>query len=185
MKVGNLELESSTDEQLMELYKKGKQPAFELIYNRHAGRVLNYMRKKLRNDKNAQDLTQEVFLKLHRSREQYDSNLALAPWIFSITRSVFLDFVKKTSLEDATPAEKFDQLPANIEAPGVIAKQTESAELLAGLPDMQKRVVALRVFDEATFDEIAKRLSTSPENARQLFSRGVRKLKASLGGKET
>lgn len=170
-----------SDEDLMELYQKGQHHVFDQIYSRYAGRILAYMKKKTGSDKNAQDLTQEVFLKLHRSRDQYNKMLPLAPWIFSISSSVFLDSVKKKSLEDATEPEKFD----SFQSVEVISEENQNSAMLDALPDQQKQVVGLRVFDEATFEEIATRLSTSPENARQIFSRGIRKLKSSLSGKES
>lgn len=173
--------DSISDEELMELYQKGEAHIFDQIYSRYAGRILAYMTKKTGSDKNAQDLTQEVLLKLHRSRDQYNKMLPLAPWIFSISSSVFLDFAKKKSLEDATAPEKFD----SYQALEVISQENQNSTILNTLPEQQKQAVALRVFDEATFEEIATRLSTSPENARQIFSRGIRKLKSSFSGKES
>lgn len=179
MKAANIE--KMSDEELMELYKKGEHHVFDQIYHRYAGRILSYLRKKTGSDRNAQDLTQEVFLKLHRSREQYNKMLPLAPWVFSISSSVFLDFTKKKSLEDITEPEKFDEF----QAAEVVSLESQKSSILNALPDQQKQVVALRVFDEATFEEIATRLETSPENARQIFSRGIRKLKSSINGKES
>lgn len=163
----------------MGLYQKGDEASFEVIYQRYSNRVLSYLLKKVKSDKTAQDLTQEVFLKLHRSRSQYNGLLPLAPWIFSISRSIFLDFTKKKSLEVATPPEEFDGLQA---VP--IAINNEPLELLDILPEEQRATISLRIVDEATFDEIALKLSTSPENARQIFSRGIRKLKSSFGKRE-
>jgi RNA polymerase sigma factor (sigma-70 family) len=175
--------EAKTDEELMALYQKGEEVAFQLIYQRFVGRILGYLRGKTGSDRNAQDLTQEVFLKLHRSREQYNKMLPLAPWIFSISRSVFLDFARKKSFENVTAPEDFDQFEgtAFADSPGL---SEESAKALAALPESQRQAVQLRVLDDATFEEIADRLSTTPENARQILSRGLKKLKASLVGKE-
>lgn len=173
------DLEQKTDEELMMLYQSGSIRAFDLIYQRYSSRVLAYLRKRCKSDRSADDLLQEVFLKLHRSRDQYNQMLPLAPWIFSISRSVFLDAVKKKNLEHSTEPEKFDHFPAALP----VSADT-NLELLETLPSQQKEVVSLRVFDDATFEEIASRLSTSPENARQIFSRGIRKLKSTLMGKE-
>lgn len=177
--------QAKTDEQLMELYQKGDAAAFELIYQRFASRILGFLRQKTGSDRKAQDLTQEVFLKLHRSRDQYNQMLPLAPWIFSISRSVFLDSVKKKTREDLTAPEEFDQIEDPKAEMDSGSLSEESSKALNTLPESQKQAVSLRVLDEATFEEIAERLSTSPENARQLFSRGMKKLKSSLSGKES
>lgn len=168
------DLQEMSDEDLMARYVKDDQMAFEILYHRHAGSVVGYLSKKTQSAKLAQDLAQEVFLKFHRSRHLYNSMLPLSPWLFSITRSVFLDFAKKKSFENPTSQEEFDKMSA--------PAQTEAETIdLSLLPDTQKQVVALRVYDEATFDEIASRLSTTPENARQIFSRAVKNLKSFLG----
>lgn len=172
---------SLSDEDLMELYQKDQVLAFEVLYQRFSARVMAYLRKRVGSEKAAQDLAQEVFLKLHRSKSQYNRMLAFAPWIFSITRSVFLDAAKKKNLEELTLPEEFDRLAAA----ELVSLGEARPEMLELLPDSQKQAVALRILDEATFDEIAARLSTSPENARQLFSRGLKQLKNRFKGKES
>jgi RNA polymerase sigma-70 factor (ECF subfamily) len=169
-------LQILSDEDLMDSYVKDDSMAFEILYQRYAGQVVGYLTQKTRSPKSAQDLAQDVFLKLHRSRHQYNKMLPFAPWLFSIARSVFLDSAKKRSLEDVTEDQVFDKLAA----PAMPV--TESIPLdLSVLPENQKTVVSLRVYDEATFDEIAQRLSTTPENARQIFSRGIKTLKTTFG----
>lgn len=168
-------LQIMSDEDLMDSYVKDDSMAFEILYQRYASQVVGYLTQKTRSPKSAQDLAQEVFLKLHRSRHQYNKMLPFAPWLFSISRSVFLDSVKKRSLEDVTEDQVFDK----IAAPNLF---NESAPVdLSVLSETQKTVVSLRVYDEATFDEIARRLSTTPENARQIFSRGMKTLKSAFG----
>lgn len=169
------DFEKQSDEQLMNSYIKDEMVAFEVLYSRYSAKVLGYLTQKTRSPKQAQDLMQEAFLKLHRSRHLYKSMLPFAPWLFSITRSVFLDFAKKKSLEDVTEIEKFDNLSV-IEA----SQDTVPDIDLSSLSATQKQVVALRVYDEATFEEIADRLSTTPDNARQIFSRAVKSLKSVL-----
>jgi RNA polymerase sigma-70 factor (ECF subfamily) len=157
----------------MDRYRNGDAMAFEILYRRYAPQVIGYLTKKCRSEKLAQDLAQEVFMKLHRSKHQYLQALPFAPWLFSITRSVFLDSAKKRSLEDTIGPEKFDQMSSPEE------KDSEKMDL-GSLPEFQKQAVAMRIYDEATFEEIAVKLSTSPENARQLFSRGLKNLKSAF-----
>jgi len=171
----NKNLQIMSDEDLMDSYVKDDSMAFEILYQRYAGQVVGYLTQKTRSPKSAQDLAQDVFLKLHRSRHQYNKMLPFAPWLFSIARSVFLDSVKKRSLEDVTENQVFEKLAA----PNLV---NESVPVdLSVLSETQKTVVSLRVYDEATFDEIAQRLSTTPDNARQIFSRGIKTLKSAFG----
>ena len=56
--------------------------------------------------------------------------------------------------------------------------------LLNILPSTSEKVVSMRIIDQATFDEIAGKLNTTPDNARQIFSRAIKKLRKSIVGKE-
>lgn len=181
-------LEDQSDEELMEMYRMEKDQtssklAFEILFKRHSGRVSGYLKKRLSNSKEAQDLVQEVFLKLHRSRHQYNSSLPFSPWLFSITRSVWLDGIKKRKIEQITDNEILEK----IVAPSQMLENSSlelDISVLKELPVTQKEAVSLRVIDESTFEEIALKLSTSPENARQLVSRGLKKLKLLLSLKK-
>lgn len=166
----------------MESYKMGETIAFELLFERHSGRVQGYLQKKLSSPKEAQDLVQEVFFKLHRSRHQYNGTLPFSPWLFSITRSIWLDHLKKRNFEDATDQGKLEALQPVVHMSRV--SDAAGLEILDQLSPSQKEAVGLRVFDEATFEEIATRLSTSPENARQLVSRGLKKLREIWGSRK-
>jgi len=123
---------------------------------------------------------QEVFFKLHRSKHLYNATLPFSPWIFSIARSVFLDFMKKKNLEDPVDTNDFDK----ITTPEPVAVEYDLQGLVSALPDSQREALSLRVYEDKTFEEIALRLSTSPENARQLISRGLKKIRQTLGRKE-
>lgn len=173
------EFVNKSDEELMLFYQSGSDRAFDIIYQRYGGRILGYLRKRTKSDGGAQDLMQEVFLKLHRSRSQYKANLPLAPWIFSVTRSVFLDSCKRVSKEESTTPEVLDAFES-IAATSV----NDRSELIELLEGPQRLAVSLRVFEEQAFEDIAKHLSTTPENARQVFSRGIRKLRSLVQGKE-
>lgn len=178
--MANNDLKNSSDEELMEIYKVGDSIAFEILFARHSGRIQAYLARKVFSQREAQDLLQEVFFKLHRSRHLYDSALPFSPWLFSIARSIWLDHVKKRKIEKDYELERITALtPSALPTP--IVELTNGNEFLERLPENQKEAVGMRVFDEATFEEIATKLSTSPENARQLVSRGLKKLKAVLG----
>jgi len=174
------DLKTKSDEELMESYQLGSTAAFDILFQRHSPRVFGFLAKRLVQKKEAEDLLQEVFFKLHRSKHLYNTTLPFSPWMFSITRSVLLDFAKKKNLEDPVDCSDFDQMPSAEAEPS----KNDFSEVLGALPQQQRQAVSLRVYDEQTFEEIALRLSTSPENARQLVSRGIKKLRQAFGRKE-
>ncbi len=149
----------------------GETQAFDILFQRHSPRVLGFLTRKTGSDKLAQDLLQEVFLKFHRSRHQYRAGLPLLPWLYSIMRSVMLDEFKKDHGEDIVDPAQLEQMPAAFPVDSGVPAGLEL------LPAPQRQAVTMRVLDDATFEEIAERLSTSQENARQLVSRALRKLK--------
>ncbi|OYZ21741.1 MAG: hypothetical protein B7Y39_08535 [Bdellovibrio sp. 28-41-41] len=174
------DLEAKSDEELMENYQMGNVAAFDILFHRHSARVQGFLSQRMGKKKDSHDLLQEVFFKLHRSKHQYNSTLPFAPWLFSITRSVLLDYAKKKNLEDPIDAKDLDQVSSEKHEP----IENDLSEVLAALPQTQRQAVQLRVYDDETFEEIAARLATSPDNARQLVSRGLKKLREILGRKE-
>lgn len=170
------DLEAKSDEELMENYQMGNVAAFDILFHRHSARVFGFLSQRMSKKKEAHDLLQEVFFKLHRSKHQYNGTLPFAPWLYSITRSVLLDYAKKKNLEDPVDSKDLDRVPSMKHE----HVESDLSEVLAALPQAQRQVVQLRVYNEETFEEIAARLSTSPENARQLFSRGLKKLREIL-----
>lgn len=171
------DLKTKSDEELMEAYQMGETLAFDILFQRHSGRVLGFLLKRLNKKKDAEDLLQDVFFKLHRSKHLYNKTLPFFPWMFSITRSVLLDSAKKKKLEDVVDVNDLDRFAT--ETPQSISN-VSVGEVLGALPQAQRQVLNLRIYDEKTFEEIASKLSTSPENARQLFSRGIKKLREIL-----
>lgn len=173
-------LENRSDEDLMELCTMGNAMAFEILFLRHSGRVLGFLRKRLGSSKDPQDVLQEVFFKLHRSKHLYNSSLPFSPWLFTITRSVLLDAVKRKNKEDSMPNHEIETLIESKQ--DTDPNQSRSGpdhplQSLKELPTLQAKAIHLRFTDDASFDEIARKLSTSPENARQLVSRGLNRLR--------
>ena len=152
-------LSEKTDEELMLAYQLGDENAFRELYSRHSGRVLGFLRARVREESKARDIFQATFLKLHRSKSRYNSSLPFVPWLFTICRNELVDAIRKErrSLEDS---QAFVPEPAVLQTAG-------SAEVgLSQLSEVQQKAVQLRYGDESSFDEIAKALGTSPSNAR-------------------
>lgn len=171
------------DEDLMDLYQKGDFSAFQTIYTRHSGRVLAYLKKKVSSD-TAQDLLQESFEKLHRSRDKYSSQYPFLPWIFTISRNTLMDYYKKSESKLINATNSSEDLIDNLVAPALEdSALSDLTHALSSLPLAQKRAIELRYMNEWSFSQIAVELETTEENIRQLISRGVKKLKLSFNKK--
>ncbi|MEK6704172.1 MAG: RNA polymerase sigma factor [Bdellovibrionota bacterium] len=178
------------DEELMLAYQNGDEKAFGLLYQRYSGRVYGYLSRRLKGDRElTDDLFQATFLKFHKSRFQYDASFKFAPWIFIICKSVLVDGVRKRGriLEDADSlhidaAVDSASQEASSAAPLSIVAAEGRIPAFGSLSAMQKTVLELRFNEDLSFDEIARKLDTSPINARQIVSRAVRRLRALMGG---
>jgi len=165
-----------SDEELMVMYQSGSEDAFQTLYRRHSAKIYGFLRSRVWNDERAAELYQEVFLKMHRSKNLYDKSLPVLPWIFSITKSVLVDGLR-ADRKSARDSEFQSEEPTQ---EGSLA---DVADLLTRLPESQRRVVEMRYVNEKTFEEIAEALQTSPQNARKVVSRAIAKLKTFAGRK--
>ena len=178
-----MRLNELTDEELMQLYQNGSVQAFVLLYARHSSKVFGFLKKRIKRDEKVNDIYQEVFIKIHRSKHLYNKSLPVLPWIFTVTKTVMIDELAKDKSSKYVQDFNFDLLSAvPIQS---IGDTQELNAMIRKLPDTQKHAVQMRFVDEKTFDEIAKTLKTSPTNVRQIISRGVKRLRAlmSEGGK--
>ncbi len=168
------EMKSLSDEVLMTKYKQGDELAFCELYQRHSSKVYGYLVQRLKERPVVDDVFQATLLKLHRSRGQYNPSFPFLPWLFTICRTVMIDAVRKkeNSIEDLSP-EYIEQAHA----------QTQDLEPKVSLPNLavlsesQKQAVTLRFAHDYSFDDISRRLETSPANVRQLISRAIKKLR--------
>lgn len=168
------ELNLKSDEELMVIYQNGQSAAFDLLYKRYSMKVYGYLKNSLKDANLTDDVFQGTFLKLHTSRTKYDPTFPFVPWLFTVCKSVMIDHLRKIKtikeVSNQEYLENFEQ---------VIAEEIELPNLNV-LPLSQKLAVDYRYRDDLSFDEIAKKLETSPINARKLISRAIQKLKITL-----
>lgn len=173
-------LKDRSDEELMTLYQSGDYAAFECLYERHSGRVFQYLKGKVSVEA-AKDLVQETFLKVHRSRGQYQAQYPFLPWLFTVARNSLNDFLKSSD-------QKVIRIEINADAlPGALLPITSEHDLSAalnGLPHVQRRAIELRYMNEWSFEKIAEEMNTTPENSRQIISRGIKKIRSLFKGEE-
>lgn len=170
--------ESSTDEELMQAYQDDDDTAFRLLFERHSSRVYGFLMNHLQNRGQVDDVFQATFLKLHQARRHYDPSFPFPSWLFTVCKSVLIDHARK---RDRIREDSNEELVA--QAKDQTSTEAESSVALDGLPPNQRTAVELRYHDDLEFEEIARRLETTPANARKLVSRGVEKLRILMGRK--
>jgi len=172
-----------SDEELMVLYQDNNYLAFESLYQRHSGRVYGYFQKKVNADI-SQELLQETFTRIHKSRDKYNPSFPFLPWVFTVARNILIDHFKKAETQTFLNSVQADlgELSGGSEISDLAGvQQLELA--LSMLPDQQQRALQLRYLEDWSFERIAVELKTSPQNVRQIVSRGLKKVKSVLGSK--
>jgi RNA polymerase sigma-70 factor (ECF subfamily) len=164
----------------------GDAQAMPELYLRHFDGVYSYMRVGLRDDHEAEDATQEVFLKAVQALPRFElrASVPFRAWLFRIARNELITRVRKSKW---VQCEEPDQITRRFDAGG--SGVTDMLErisnrdlmvLLERLPLPQRQVIALRYMLDLTTEEMGTVLDRSPEAVRQLEYRARRSLQERL-----
>jgi RNA polymerase sigma-70 factor (ECF subfamily) len=150
--------------------KEGDQEAIRFLYVSYSGNIYGYVRSIVRDDHEAEDVTQHVFAKLMTSIVKYDERgVPFFAWLLRFAHNVAIDHMRQNRL---TPVESvFDpEAMSSHSAEGPEVVRTA----LAALPDDQRQVVVLRHLVGLTPGEIAYRMGRSESSIHGLHHRGRR-----------
>lgn len=168
-----------SDEQLMERFLEGHASAFEVLVNRYSQRIFNFILRHIGDASVAEDLVQDVFLRVVKNAAGFRAQAKFTTWLYTIARNLSIDALRKArhrrhvpldrplSSEDEGGATLLDRIADN--APGSDVKTRDRrfvAALEAALrevPDDQREVFLMREIEGLKFREIADILGV-PEN---------------------
>ena len=155
---------------------------------------MNFIYRSLHDETEAEDLAQNVFLQVYKSRSRYKQTAKFSTWLFTIARNLCLNELRRRSRHPAesleeTHAENEDQpqrqyedkkvsLPAETILHGELAKKI--GEAIAELPENQRTAILLCRQEELSYEEIAEILDCSLSATKSLIHRGRETLKEKL-----
>ena len=181
------------DVQLMLGVRAGDTRAFSELQSRYAPRVFGYFCRLLRDRAEAEDLTQDVFLRLYRSRLRYQPRARFGTWVFHITQNVARNALRSrrrrpcVHLDPEEPASRQlmeDQLADRAGPPSVPLERAELAGVVraavAELAGRQRAAVELHQFHDHTYAEVAAELDMTPKAAKSLLYRARNQLREAL-----
>lgn len=176
-------LENLSDKELMMMYQKGAEKAFQVLYARHSSKIYGFLKRRLSHEEKVTEVFQEVFIKIHKSKHLYNDSLPALAWIFTISRTVLIDELRKDKKIQTVDNYELEKIPEVLEK--TVPQFEQAIEALEYLPDQQKTAIEMRYIDDKTFEQIAESLKVSPTNARQIISRGIKRIRelVSEGGK--
>ena len=178
------------DEELMQRLSYRDMEALRALYNRYGDLVYSTTLRMVRDVHLAQDMVQEIFLRLWRKPESYVAQRGrFATWLTSVTRNRAVDEIRSRNRryrhETASPEQQERELPApDQDGPALTAELADQRRLilaaLAELPAEQRQVIELAYFGGLTQQEIAQRLSQPLGTVKTRIRLGMQKLRAAL-----
>jgi RNA polymerase sigma-70 factor, ECF subfamily len=186
MEVARLVVETlcaEAEERLVEAAVAGDATAFAALYDRYLDRVYRYVYYRVRNRADAEDLTQQVFLKAWGAINRFARTGApFAGWLFTIAHNLVVNFLRR-----ARPADPLAEEPANghrwadPEAT-VLARHDEMAvqKAVSRLKPEQQQVILLRFFAQMPCSDIAATMNRSEGNVRVMQHRALADLRRLL-----
>jgi RNA polymerase sigma-70 factor (ECF subfamily) len=174
------------DEALIEAAQRGDRSAFAQIVERHQGAIFGYLRARLLQASDAEDLTQEVFLRCYSCWKRFDSSCLVRPWLLGIARNLLREHARKIrrrkevawtelclELDDLVSAEEPLYGDTLVHLPGC----------LEGLGDSARQAIEMRYCSQLRLAEIGEKLRRSEGAAKLLMFRARQALKSCLDRK--
>lgn len=159
------------DAAVIEGFMLGEEAAFAKVHSRFRKPILQYVKQRVPHDEAAEEITQEIFLKVHRYRESFDPSYAFSTWLWTIARNTIIDWqrshsrmnqAKQTAFEDEPSIEEVPCRRPNAERALLTrAKRRVLFTLFKQLSRVQRRVLWMRLIHQASYDEIAEKLDMS------------------------
>ena len=182
------------DEVLLLAYRAGDVRAFERLVARHEKPVWNFIRRFVRDPTTAEDLLQEVFLRVVKSADEWRGSAKFSTWLYTIARNLTVDHARRAVHRDATSLDGPERADADTSlhdriasaapaADSVVADRQTKARIddaIAALPAEQREVFLMREVMEMPFAEIATAVGASEPTVKSRMRYALEKLRVAL-----
>jgi RNA polymerase sigma-70 factor (ECF subfamily) len=179
------------DTELMVRVKEGDGASFGVLLDRHRSPVVHFLYRMVQNHAVAEELAQEVFLRVYRSRSTYEPTAKFTTWLFRIATHLALNALRdgknerlQERLDDDTgdtPVRQVSDHRPSVEQSMVYqAKLDEVRRAIAALPEKQRAAVLMHKYEEMEYTQIARVLSCSESAVKSLLFRAYETLRARL-----
>jgi len=175
--------------------KDGDREAFRALFEKHSGPIARFAGGFVGSNARADELAQEVFLQVYRTRERYEPRAKFSTWLYTIAHNLCLNEVRrhdyKTRVDLAGSGVDDDGPLWDPSDPEAAEGESYSAQrelearvaaLVAELPEAQRTALILSRVDELRYQQIGEILSCSEQAVKSLIFRATQRLKAGLKG---
>jgi RNA polymerase sigma-70 factor (ECF subfamily) len=183
------------DTALMLRVKEGDREAFRTLFERHAAAIARFAGGFVGSSARADELAQEVFLQVYRTRDRYEPRARFSTWLYTIAHNLCLNEVRRHDYRtrvDLAGAGAADDAPAwDPGDPEAAEGESYSAQrelearvaaLVAELPEAQRTALILSRVEELRYQQIGEILGCSEQAVKSLIFRATQRLKAGLKG---
>jgi len=179
---------NKTDEQLIKDYLSGDESAFTEIINNYLKLIYNFSYRLIGNEKAAEDVSQEIFLKVWKNLKKFDTEKSFKTWIFSIAKNTCIDYLRKRkeiplsvfdSDDGGNVIEDFLQ-DEEMKADELFALSQDKKQLeivMNSLSIVQKQVIVLKYTNEMSLSEIAEVMDIPLDTAKSHYRRALLKMR--------
>jgi RNA polymerase sigma-70 factor (ECF subfamily) len=186
--------EGYTDAEVMLRVKAGDQSAFDYLVQKYRRPLVSFMYRMARNASAAEDLAQEVFLRVYRSRHTYEASAKFTTWLYRIATNLAVNHARDTRHERPEVTISLDEPDEETGTTPDVADATVSVEqamlrrerMLAirskveALPDRQKLAVIMHKYQQMDYKQIAEVLKLSESATKSLLFRAYESLREQL-----
>jgi RNA polymerase sigma-70 factor (ECF subfamily) len=177
------------DAELMQRTATGDERAFEELIERHQSRVIGTIAKMLGDTSTAEDLAQQVFIRVWQSAPRYVASAKFTTWLLTITRNLVFNETRRRSRARLVPMEHEDGSAREFPDVGLLepGRELQEKELqdaisaaVASLPEQQRLALVLRRYEDLSYEEIAAVLETTVPSVKSLLFRARDELRSKL-----
>lgn len=158
--------------------------AFATLYKQYSAKVYNTALSYVKDVEDAEEITQDVFVKIYKSVSTFGGNSSLTTWIYRITVNTSLNHLKKKKRFTLFKSTFTSSTTIDFEHPGVLLENKENAKVLFkaidGLPDNQKTAFILSYIEELPRQEVADVMEISLKAVESLLQRAKKNMRTEL-----
>jgi len=183
-----------SDAEVMLRVKAGDQSAFDYLVQKYRRALVSFMYRMARNSAAAEDLAQEVFLRVYRSRESYEASAKFTTWLYRIATNLAVNHARDTRHERAEVTVSLDEpdeetgttfeLPdASLTAEQAMVRRERMLAIrrkVEALPEQQKLAVIMHKYQQMDYKQIAEVLKKSESATKSLLFRAYETLREQL-----
>jgi RNA polymerase sigma-70 factor (ECF subfamily) len=183
-----------TDAEVMLRVKAGDDSAFDYLVQKYRRPIINFMYRMAHNSASAEDLAQEVFLRVYRSRASYEASAKFTTWLYRIATNLGMNYVRDTRHERPENTMNLDESDEDTGQTPDLADKTPTVEenimqrerlkairqKVEALPERQKMAVLMHKYQQMDYRQIAEVLKLSESATKSLLFRAYETLRTEL-----